>query len=490
MPRTALPIPLGFYQSQSSPLSVQRCINWEPTIPQGEALNNRALLQGDGVTLITDSELGKGRGSIVVNGVFYSVNGNALISVSSSGVVTNYGTISGSARVSLAANNPVDDSAKIVIVVPAGDAYSFDTDTGVITKITDFDFLTSDSVNFHEGYFVFTATNGKQFFVSNLNQPLVFDAIDVGTAERSTDDIVTSIVDHGELTIVGVETSEVFSNIGGVGFPYQIIPGAYTEKGAHSKYGVIQFDSSYLFIGGGKNELSSIWRQTSSSQATKISTDAIDNAIQKFTKEEISQAFAMTMSRKGQLLCVFTFESSRIAGKTFVYNATTSALAGFSVWYELQSGMTDNSWRVNSIAKVYGKFLVTDAIDGRIGFLDDSVFTEYGEAVKRQMVTAPFSQNGTAIFAGEFEATFQAGVGLNNGQGSRPVAIMDYSDDGGHSFSNDFKREIGAIGEYGQETIWNRQGRFPNSRSIRLTVTDPVSANLIRLAATPELGYD
>jgi hypothetical protein len=152
--------------------------------------------------------------------------------------------------------------------------------------------------------------------------------------------------------------------------------------------------------------------------------------------------------------------------------------------------MTDNSWRVNAIVLAYGKLMTGDTIDGRVGFLDDSVFTEYGDAVKRQCVTSPFSQNGNKIFAGEFEATFQAGVGLTTGQGSNPVAIMDFSDDGGHTFSSDFKRSIGKIGEYGHETVWHRQGRFPNSRSIRLTVTDPVNANLIRLAATPELGVD
>ena len=65
---------------------------------------------------------------------------------------------------------------------------------------------------------------------------------------------------------------------------------------------------------------------------------------------------------------------------------------------------------------------------------------------------------------------------------------MDFSDDGGRTFSNEFKRFMGKIGEYGHETVWNRQGRFPNARTIRFTVTDPVKANLIRIAATPELG--
>ena len=130
-----------------------------------------------------------------------------------------------------------------------------------------------------------------------------------------------------------------------------------------------------------------------------------------------------------------------------------------------------------------------DSIDGRIGVLDGSVLTEYGETIMRQAAFQPFSQNGTTLFAGELEATFQAGVGLTLGQGSDPQVIYDYSDTN-RVWSNEFKRPMGAIGEYGHETVWNRQGRFPNLRTVRFTVTEPVVANLIRVAATPEVGVD
>ena len=335
---------------------------------------------------------------------------------------------------------------------------------------------------------MFTTTDGKQLFVSNLNQPLTFDALDFGSAEGDPDRIITQIVDHDELSIIGAKTTEVFRNIGGADFPLQIIPGAFTQKGAHTKYGVVKFDNTYMFVGGGENELTAIWRQSSSSSAVKISTDAIDNAIQKFTKDEIANAFTMTFSKKGQFFAIFSFNSDRIPGKTFVYNGTASVLAGLSVWFELQTGMTDAPWRVNAIVKAYGKLLCGDAIDGRIGELVENVYTEYGDSVLRQAALSPMSSNGMKIFAGELEADFEAGIGLTTGQGSNPVAMMEFSDDGGRNFKGPFKRAIGKIGEFGHETVWNRQGRFPNARTIRFTVTDPVNANLIRIAATPELG--
>lgn len=478
-----IPIPLGFYQSESLPFSAQRCINWIPTIPQSEALSSRALMQPSGLTQLVQTGLGACRGAWVVAGVPYFVMGNSLVSMSSTNAITNHGTIVGSGRVYMA-----DNGALLVIVVPGGSAYVFDNVLLTLTQITDPDFQTSDTVVFYRGFFVFTTTDGKQLFVSNLNQPLAFDALDFGSAEGDPDRIITQVLDHDELSIIGSETTEVFRNVGGVGFPLQIIQGAFTQKGAHSKFGVVKFDNTYMFIGGGENELTAIWRQTSSASAAKISSDAIDNKIQEFTEEEISKAFSMTYSRKGQFFAIFSFSSDRIPGKTFVYNGTASALSGRSVWFEFQTGVNDAPWRVNCIAKAYGKLLVGDANDGRIGFLDDSNLTEYDSPIFRSAATQPFSQDGLPIFAGELEPTFESGTGSTLGQGSNPVVRMDFSDNGGRTFENETKREIGKIGEYQRRSIWRKQGRFPVSRTMRFTITDPVVANLIKITATPEVG--
>ena len=483
MPRLPIEIPLGFYKDKVAPLSSQRCINWIPTVSEGPALNNKSLKQPSGITLKIQTGFGACRGAHVMAKVPYFIMGNTLISFNENNTINTHGTITGNVRVSMA-----DNGTNLVIVVPGGDGYAFNNTTNVLTRVTDPDFQVSDTVGFYRGFFVFTTTDGKQLFVSNLNAPLTFSALDFGSAEGDPDRIITQILTNDELSIIGKETTEVFRNIGGADFPLQIIPGAFTEKGAHTKYGVIKFDNTYVFIGGGENELTAIWRQTSSSSAVKVSTDAIDNEIQKFTEAEIEAAFITTYSKDGQFLAVFTFNSNRIPGKSFVYNGTASALTGSTVWFEFQTGMTDAHWRVNAIVKAYGRLYVGDSVDGRIGELVDNVYTQYDDNVLRSATLKPIAENGIAIFAGELEATFQAGVGLTTGQGSDPVAMMEFSDDGGFNYFGVFKRPIGKIGDYGHEVIWNRQGRFPDARTIRFSVTDPVNANLIRIAATPELG--
>lgn len=481
MPRVPLPLGFSFYQAESRPFSGQRCINWIPTVAEGPALNPRALLQPSGLKQHVDTLIEGNRGGQLMKDVPFFVNGNDLISVTASNTFTSLGTIPGTGRVSLANNGQF-----LVVLIPGVSAFAFDNAANTLTQITDTDFIASDTVVFKDGFFVFSSSDGSVFFNSSLNDPFSYDALDFGTAEINPDKIVAVHVNHNELFVCGQETIELFQNVGGAGFPFQRIPGANVQKGVHAKFSIVEFDNTFVFAGGGRNEKTAIWKISGSSSAIKMSTDAIDTQIQKFNEAEIKDSFALTWSERGQFLVSFTFESTRIPSKTFVYNATASALAGGSIWFEQQTGVDDNRYRVQSIVRAFGKLLVGDQSTGIIGEIDQGTLTYYGEPILRQSITSPFSADGVELFAGSFEATFQAGVGLTNGLDPQ-VRLAD-SNDGGHTFKNERSRGIGKIGEYGQRAVWERQGSFPVARTISLTITDPVIANLIRISATPEPG--
>lgn len=416
----------------------------------------------------------------------YFVNGNSLFSIDSAGASTNRGTIEGSGRVSLANNGDY-----LVIVVPNGKAYAYDNVSSALAEITDVDFTArkANAVVYKDGFFVFAAANGTVFFNSALNDPFTFDGTDFLAADINPDKIVGLHVNHNELYILGSVTIELFQTIqGGAGFPFQRIPGANIQKGVHGGFSVSEFDNTFTFVGGGVNEGSAVWKVTGSSSAVKISTSAIDNAIQEFTRAEIESCFTWSYALGGNYFVGFTFESTRIPNKTFVYDATTSALAGTSTWHERQTGVTDNSWRVNSIVSAYGKLLVGDALGGNIGYIDKTSYTEYGDVMYQEKASKPFSGGGLPLFAGEMQLTMESGVGLANGQGSDPVVRMDFSDDGGRTFSSEFSRSYGKIGEYMSLPTWRRQGRIPKHRVLRFKTSEPVKSVIIKLEANIAAG--
>jgi hypothetical protein len=70
----------------------------------------------------------------------------------------------------------------------------------------------------------------------------------------------------------------------------------------------------------------------------------------------------------------------------------------------------------------------------------------------------------------------ESGTGLNLGQGSDPQVMLRWSDDGGHTWSNEHWVSIGKIGEYYRRAIWRRLGMTLKLRDrvYEVSGTDPV----------------
>jgi len=246
---------------------------------------------------------------------------------------------------------------------------------------------------------------------------------------------------------------------------------------------VVDFDNSFLFIGGDVGEKPAIWKAVGSN-ASKISTSSVDQLIQKNTKEEIAKARAFTYAENGNYFAVFT-----IGNDTFVYDATTSALSGKHEWHERQSGITNGSgfqvWRSIHGIKAFGDIQVGDDRSGKIGTLDFDIKTEYGDKVERFFTTKPFINAGDSIFSHEIELLMQTGVG--DATTPNPQIRMDYSDDEGRTFSNEISKSMGEVGEFKTRVRWSRLGRIPNTRMLRFKMTDPVEYNVYSLFANAEV---
>lgn len=477
MPKQTISLGVGSYERPDLPMAAQRCVNLYAAPAQASGISRFSLRGTPGIVSFSSLGSGKSRGAIVMDGVYYVVSGTSLYSLDRLGNSTNRGTIAGTVRVSMAHNGE-----KLCIVVPGGNGYVYNATTTTLAQIVDPDYRTSDMVVFKDGYYVFTETGSNVFFNSALNDPLTFAALDFGTAEQSPGDIVAAHANFDEVVILKEDNAEIFRNVGGSGFPFQRIPGASLEKGCHSKYSPIQWEDSLYFLGGGIREKTAFYRM---SQATPvmISTDAITNEIQKFTRDEISRSFSFSYSIGGYSFVGFTIRSVNIASRTFVYNITGSAALKRPIWFEQQSGVPENAWRIESLDFAYDKLLVSDYADGSIGYLDAGIYTEYGDTIRREKTTPPVYNVGNSFYMAELEAVLRPGQGVISGQGSDPKIMMKFSDDGGFLWSNEFWRTMGKIGEYEKRAVWRRLGRIPSYRIFSFAVSDPVDMGMLDLSA-------
>jgi hypothetical protein len=484
--RTELPISDGFYEDASKPISAQECVNWIPVVPQTNALSRAQLIGTPGLVQFATTGTSIARGEHTMKSIAYTVNGNNLYRTNANGTTDNLGTITGSGKVSMA-----DNGLQLCIVVPGSLGYVFTDNPDTLTQITDSDFTSSlgpsQQVVLKDGYFIHynnnsAASNFPIFFISNLNDGLTYDALDFGTAEVDPDEITGLHVNRNRLYVGGNVTMEPFQNVGGTGFPFQRIPGGVIQKGVRAKFTLLEFDNSFLYLGGGLNEQAAIWRFTGSS-AQKISTPAIDNVIQDSTDAELSDMFATTYGEDGEYFANFHFRN-----RVLTYCASASALKGKPVWFERKSKDTfgqDTTWRVGGIIDAYGETLVTDLVDGRIGKIDKDTYTEYGTNINRVVASAPYHAQGERLNIGEIELTCESGVG--NTDEPDPVIRKSFSDDG-FIFTSEAPRALGKEGEYKKRQVWKRQGQAPRFRVERFSMSDPVKAVIIKLEAELEVN--
>ncbi len=470
----AVPIATGFYVDPTRSIAAQECTNWRPQFPQTNAQTDAQLVHTAGTEQFATAGDNPARGEYQFQNIAYTVHGDKLNRINEDQSVTELGTIAGSGKVSIA-----DNGIEMCIVVPGEVAYIYDTTNGLV-QITDSNFVStlgpSQQVVHHDGYFVHFNNNAPAsskpiFFISNLNQGGVFSALDFGTAEVDPDEITALHVNRNRLYVAGRETVEPFANIGGSGFPYQRIRGAVVQKGCEAKFTFKDFNNSFLWIGAGEGQRVSVW-QFDAGSARRVSNDSVDFILQGFSQSEIESSFATVYAGRGHFVYYI-----HLSDRTLGYDSSTQ------LWHERKSKNPNGlltSWRVNGIFSVYGRILVTDNQDGKVGEMRDDIYTEYGESVQRIVTTAPIKLDDVTL--SQVDLNCETGTANASGAGSDPVVSMEVSNDNGYTFGNKTSRSLGKQGNRTIKQVWRRQGQISTSARVwRFTIDEPIKASILGL---------
>jgi hypothetical protein len=459
MPR--VPLASGFYLSDSLPLAAQECKNLYPARPLTTgASNNEAIFYTTGLKRFSTLGSSANRGMYVYNGFLYVVNGTSLYKLKTDGTFDILGTIEGTSDVFIS-----DNSVVLCITVPRGKSYFVDSD--IVEEITDTTFLGYGSVTsntYKDGFFVFSTDS--EIFVSSAyteNSGKNFNALDFATAEVKSDKntVVKNI--KNELYIIGGYSTEVMQNAGITGFPFVRINGAMSNFGSFSPFSVKQFDNNYAFVGSENGDEMSVFVGLPGT-ARKISTPAIDNIIQSYTKTQIQDITSWVYSQRGGI-----FYGINLPDRTLVYDAMASSQFQRPMWHERKTGST--RLRAENICEFNGKLYCGDNVDGRIGELTG--YSEYGEAVER-VVSGPYLQNeGRNLYISEVEIEMESGVGNPAGESDdNPVVVLSYSDDGGRTFTEFGSTAIGHATDYTRRQLFRRLGRCEHTRIFKFTTNN------------------
>lgn len=423
-----------------------------------------------GLSQLGTAGVGPIRGAWNMNEILYVVSGGSLYSISSLGVSTFLGaTITGNGAVSMS------DNGTQLCIVNGVEGYIYSVDTGFVL-ITDPNFHPAQSVTFMDGYFIFNWTGTNKFFISNLLDGLTYDALGFASAEVQPDFTLAVLNQQENLLIFGARSIETWYDSGDVNFPFARYDGATIERGIAASLALVKEDNSVFFLG---NDL--IFYRLNGVVPVRVSTFAIEAAIQVYAT--VSDAYCFSLTYEGHKWVYLIFPS---ANKTWVYDIATD------LWHERESfnmdGSTMGRWRGNCFIQCYGKLIIGDAYTNKVGYYDLSVYNEYGFPIIAELVSPATHADRHRVFFRKFELDVETGVGLTTGQGSDPQIMLNWSDDGGRTYSElQPWNTMGKIGAYLTRLRWLRMGQA-RQRVWKVTISDPVRRTIIANSVDMEAG--
>lgn len=533
------------YKLPDTPIDAQRCVNFYAEREPPDAKSRIPIIGVPGLSPFVAAGAGPIRGLLIAGGVLYAVSGPELYSVTPNKIVTRLGGgIAGRADlVSMSYNGRqliiatgaagyVYDALGIqgtlaatavayagAVVVTSttgmkiGDQLQIGLDGGGIfqttvsgfgpggtvdltddlpgqasagTLITDLDnnFIRISDPNFQpawtatyfDDYFVFPALGTRTIFCSQLLDGTTYPPLFFSTAEVQPGNVVAIVNQLEALLIFCADRIETWYDAGSVNFPFDRYDGGTIERGIAAPFAVVKEDNAVFWLG---DDL--IFYRLNGIFPQRVSTHAIEKAWQAYRSVLDASCFSYTAG--GHKFVVVNFPTG---GATFVYDISSG------LWHERMSYDADANelgrWRGSCRAtdtQFFPKTLIGDAFSGNIGFVDETVWTEFGMPLLATAVSPPTHNDRKRIFVSRFELDMRVGAGLPNGHGSDPVILMDYSTDGANTFRRARGRSMGKIGNYLQRVRWLGLGQGWQY-AFRIRISDPVPRTIIAAHADIE----
>lgn len=418
-----------------------------------------SLYSTPGHTVFSIIGLGVMRGGIVFGDYLYTVSGNLLYRVTTTGGATLLGSISSSEGTVRFAHNGTQiilvDGVKGYMYVPSTSTFTSDINA------VDADFPNGAThVEFLDGYFVVNDPSASgRFMFSDSYNGLSWNAVSFATAEQSPDVLQALAVNGRELWLLGSETAEPWFNAGAPVVPFEPVQAGFSEWGCAAPYSVASSNGTILWLTANKQGRGQVVASTGLTPKV-VSTSAIADTISGF--DTIDDAFGWIYDYQRHSFYVLTFPT---ADRTFVYDIATNQ------WHEWSSEGIDKRHISNFHAIFKGKHIIGSSKIGRLYELDWDVYTEDGEAIHR-VRRSPYIHNGQDDYIRHHKVKIDFETGVGNSDVPNPQAMLRWTDDG-KTFSNEIWRSLGAQGEYYITVEWRKLGRA-KYRAYEVKITDPV----------------
>lgn len=407
------------------------------------------------------------RGGIIVGStLLVAMDARVYAVTESAGLFTasNLGALAGTTPVTCAKNNA--GTPNIVCVTENG---AFNLFTGSApTNFADADLPQPNSVAELNGYFLFTIGDGR-IFATGLNAVTVSSS--AYTTEQSLGGLLRGVTFGSEFFAFGAEGIGVYHDIGASPFPLERRTDTI-KKGIAGTHAVAGWEPGWvnqlLWVGD-----DGIVYRMDGYTPVPVSNEDVTRDIAAALKDGLGADLEASVYMVGK----HAFWSLTNPGEwTWDYNVTTQN------WNERKSYSRDD-WRASRAIRAFNRWITGDRENGLLYDIDETYYREGNDALIFQMESGIVAAFPARMGSPRADFDITAGVGMAAGEDpiqTTPKVKIEWSDDGGYSWSNPVTRDIGAEGEGDALPYVLRTGLIKSKgRRFRLTISDPVHVSVM-----------
>ncbi len=274
------------------------------------------------------------------------------------------------------------------------------------------------------------------------------------------------------IALLGEKTSEFWYDAGGASFPFTKHP-----SGGPIPYGI----AAGFTYAVGEGTLFWLSRTTIGQYAVVKTGGFSPEPVSDYPRQRlfnsygsVDNAVAELTNYQGHTIYKITFPGANI---TWGYDLVSGKWFQVGPWIAEKNVFAAARTRWPVVA--FGQVRVLDSETGAIYAVDPDSHLDVDSRPLVCERTAPALVGELElIFYASLELDIQVGVGLVSGQGESPRVMLQYSNDGGNTWSVELWRSLGKLGEYLTRVRWEALGSA-RRRVFRVRISDPVKIGIV-----------
>jgi len=309
------------------------------------------------------------------------VSGTDFISVDAAGVKTSLGTITGTDTVSL----PYSFNTQGIIA--DGKFWLWDATVG-FREVTDSDLGDPIDGVWVDG--VYFLTDGDFIFHTDITDESSIDPLKFATAEFMPDkSLGVGKTQDNKAMVFGRYTIEYFVNVAGELFLFQRVATRAVKVGIVGTHTKAELNDKWYILGGRKEGAVSV-HSIGVGSATKVASREVDKVIGKYSEVQLSTSVVEAYEEDGYSYLIVHLPNEVLLFNETVYLKTNQPDHAWSILRTDVVG--DEQWRgKHAVFETrLGQWVFGDKIDSRLGILDNTVATHYGE-ISEWLLHTPFT---------------------------------------------------------------------------------------------------